>query len=160
MSLTIRSARAEDAPLIFQFVNELAEFEKLSHEVVATEEDIRKTMFGQTPRAFCVIAEWEGKPAGFALFYYNYSTFLAKNGLYLEDLYVREEMRGYGIGKALLAHLAAKAKKEDCGRLEWWVLDWNKASIDFYESLGAQAMKEWTVYRLSDGALNRMAEKA
>ncbi len=160
MSLKIRPARAEDTPLIYQFIYELAEFEQLSHEVVATEKDVRQSLFGQTPRAFCMIAEWEGKPAGFALFFYNYSTFLAKNGLYLEDLYVREEMRGKGIGKALLAHLAAKAKAEGCGRLEWWVLDWNKASIDFYESLGARAMNEWRVYRLSGGALERLAEKA
>lgn len=157
MSLKIRTTDIKDAALILEFIKELAEYEKLSNEVVATHESIEQSLFGDNPKAFCVIAEWEGKPVGFALYFYNYSTFLGQNGIYLEDLYVRKEMRGNGIGKSLLSYLAAKAIAEKCGRLEWWVLDWNKPSIEFYEKLGAEAMDEWTVYRMTGEPLQKLA---
>jgi len=157
MSLNIRHARTEDAELIYQFVTELAEYENLSHEVLATEADIRQTLFGLQPRAYCYIAEWEGRPAGFALYFYNYSTFVGRNGIYLEDIYVRPEFRGKGVGKELLARIAAKAVKENCGRLEWAVLDWNQPAINFYESLSARSINGWTTYRLTGRHLKELA---
>ena len=154
--LTIRPAEPDDAPLIFAFVRELADYERLSHEVVATAEDIRTALFGAEPRVFCDIAEWEGAPAGFALWFYNFSTFRGRCGIYLEDLYVRPAHRGRGLGKALLARLARRCRDEGLARLEWAVLDWNAPSIAFYESLGARPNSEWTVYRLSDDALETL----
>ena len=123
----------------------------------ATQDSLRAALFGPNPRVFCDIAEADGEPAGFALWFYNYSTFLARHGIYLEDLFVRPRFRGRGIGKALLVDLAARTVREGCGRLEWAVLDWNAPSIAFYESLGARAMKEWQVYRLTGDALRRLA---
>ncbi len=157
MSLAIRVATANDVPQILQFIRALADYEKLSHQVVASEEKLRSTLFGQRPAAEVLIAEWQGKAAGFALFFHNYSTFLAKPGIYLEDLFVLPEMRGHGIGKALLITLAQLCVERDCGRLEWSVLDWNKPAIDFYLSLGAQPMDEWTVYRVTGDALSTLA---
>ena len=154
--LTIRPSEPDDAPLIFAFVRELADYERLSHEVVATAEDIRAALFGPEPRVFCDIAEWEGAPAGFALWFYNFSTFRGRCGIYLEDLYVRPAHRGRGLGKALLARLARRCRDEGLARLEWAVLDWNAPSIAFYESLGARPNSEWTVYRLSDDALETL----
>ena len=154
--LTIRPAEPDDAPLIFAFVRELANYERLSHEVVATAEDIRTALFGAEPRVFCDIAEWEGAPAGFALWFYNFSTFRGRCGIYLEDLYVRPAHRDRGLGKALLARLAGRCRDEGLARLEWAVLDWNAPSIAFYESLGARPNSEWTVYRLSDDALETL----
>lgn len=158
MSLVIAPAEPADAALVFSFVRELAEYEKLLHEVEATEEGLAGALFGATPRVFCDIARWNGEPAGFALWFYNYSTFRGRHGIYLEDLFVRPAFRGAGIGKALIRALAARCRDEGLARLEWWVLNWNAPSIAFYESLGAKPMDEWTVYRLSGDALERTAE--
>lgn len=157
MSLVIRPAAAGDAALVLAFVQELALYEKLSHEAVATEADIAAALFGPNPRAFCDIAEWDGQPAGFALWFYNFSTFRGRHGIYLEDLFVRPSLRGHGIGKALIRNLAARCRDEGLARLEWWVLDWNAPSIAFYESLGAVPLDEWTVYRVAGDALDRLA---
>jgi GNAT superfamily N-acetyltransferase len=159
MSATIRDATKADVPLILAFIRELAEYEKLLHEVVATETDIAETLFGSKPSAEVVIAEADGSPVGFALFFHNYSTFAGRPGIYLEDLYVRPEARGKGAGRALLAHLAGVALARGCARLEWAVLDWNRPAIEFYESLGARAMDEWTVYRLSGETLRRASAR-
>jgi GNAT superfamily N-acetyltransferase len=157
----IRPAAEADVPLILRFIRELAEYERLLHEVVATEAKLRETLFGARPAAEVVIAEDEdGEPLGFALFFHNYSTFLAQPGIYLEDLYVRPEARGRGAGRALLAHLARLAKERGCGRLEWWVLDWNESAIRFYGSLGARPMDDWTVFRLTGDDLARLADEA
>lgn len=156
-SLVLRSARREDAALILQFIKELAEYERLLDLVVADEARIEQMLFGEKPYAEVVLAEWDGEPAGFALFFHNFSTFLAKPGIYLEDLFVRPEFRGRGLGKALLKRLAELAVERGCGRLEWAVLDWNKPSIDFYESLHAKPMSEWIVYRLTGDSLEALA---
>ncbi|HSU15597.1 GNAT family N-acetyltransferase [Longimicrobium sp.] len=153
----IRAATGADVSLILRFIRELAEYERLAHEVVATEEGLRETLFGARPYAEVAIAEADGEPAGFALFFHNYSTFLGRPGIYLEDLYVRPEARGKGIGRALLAHLARLAVERGCGRLEWWVLDWNESAIRFYRSLGVQPMDDWTVFRVAGDALRRLA---
>jgi GNAT superfamily N-acetyltransferase len=153
----IRPAAASDVPLILRFIRELAEYERLAHEVVATEDGLCETLFGARPYAEVVIAEEEGEPAGFALFFHNYSTFLGRPGIYLEDLYVRPEMRGRGTGRALLAHLARLAVERGCGRLEWWVLDWNERAIRFYRSLGARPMDDWTVFRVAGDDLHHLA---
>lgn len=155
--LEIRPAEREDVPLILRFIKELAEYEKLSHEVSATEDVLAESLFGERRVAEALLAYSGGEPAGFALFFHNFSTFLGRPGIYLEDLFVRPEFRGLGIGKALLTHLARLAEERGCGRLEWWVLDWNEPSIGFYRSLGAVAMDEWTVYRLSGDELQRLA---
>lgn len=157
MTIRIRKAVKGDAPLILQFVRELAAYEKLADKVIATDADIDGALFGDQPRAFALIAEWDGKPCAFALYFFNFSTFNGKHGVYLEDLFVRESHRGRGIGKALLARLAAVALENDCRRLEWSVLDWNAPSIAFYKSLGAVPMDEWTVYRLAGDALTDLA---
>ena len=155
--ILVREASAADVPLILSFIRELAEYERLTHEVVATEDGLRETLFGEHPYAEVLIAEHDGSPAGFALFFHNYSTFLARPGIYLEDLYVRPPFRGAGIGKELLVRLARLARSRGCGRLEWWVLDWNEPSIGFYEKLGAVPMDDWTVYRVSGAALEGLA---
>ena len=157
MAFEIRNANASDVPLIHQFIRDLADYEKLGHVVVATEAQLRATLFGSTPYAEVIIAEEDGKAAGFALFFHNYSTFLAQRGVYLEDLFVRPSVRGKGLGKALLTWLAAEAVRRDCGRLEWSVLDWNEPSIQFYKSLGAKPMDEWTIFRLTGDALTALA---
>ena len=156
----VREATEDDVPRILQFIRELAEYEKLSHEVVATEQTLRENVFGERRYAEILISEHDGAPAGFALFFHNFSTFLGRPGIYLEDLYVRPEFRGSGVGKALLSRLARLAVERGCGRLEWWVLDWNEPSIGFYEKLGAEPMDDWTVYRVTGGALDRLAEEA
>src|SRR5580704_15407889 len=156
--LAISPANAADVPLILSLINELAEYEKLRHESVATEASIHQALFGPQPRAEAVIARLDAAPAGFALFFHNFSTFLGKAGLYLEDLYVRPAFRGRAIGKSLLSHLAALALERDCGRFQWQVLDWNKPSRDFYESLGAQSDAAWVNYRMTGDALRRLAE--
>lgn len=159
--LQILPATEEDVPLLLDFIRELAAYEKLSHEVVADEETLRRNLFGDGHRgAEAVISTSDGEPAGFALFFHNFSTFLGKPGIYLEDLYVRPEHRGAGVGRGLLAHLARLAKERDCGRLEWWVLDWNEPAIGFYEKIGAEPMDDWTVYRVAGGSLERLAEEA
>lgn len=157
MSLHLRPAARPDTPKIVALIEALAEYEKLRDQCHATVQALEEQLFGEHPRAEVVLAEWEGQVVGFALFFHNFSTFLAKPGIYLEDLFVFPEYRGKGIGKALLTHLARLAKIRDCGRLEWSVLDWNQPSIDFYESLGSRRQAEWHVYRLTGEALNHLA---
>jgi GNAT superfamily N-acetyltransferase len=154
------SAVAADCPLILQFINALAEYEKLLDQVVANESSLRETLFGPDAVAEVLIAEWQHEPAGFALFFPNYSTFLAKPGIYLEDLFVFPQFRGHGLGKALLSRLAALTVKRNGGRLDWSVLDWNQPSIDFYRSIGARPLDEWTQFRLQGDALLNMGKGA
>lgn len=154
----LRPANRHDLPQILQFIEDLADYEKLRDACVATTEALDLHLFGEHPKAEVVIAEYDGVPAGFALFFHNFSTFLAQPGIYLEDLYVKPEFRGHGIGKALLLHLARLASLRGCGRLEWSVLDWNEPSISFYKSLGAVPMDEWTGFRLSGEALQKLAQ--
>ena len=156
MTLTIRAAEAGDAALIVQFIRELAAYEKLSHEVRATEDDIVRDLFASAPLVFCEIAEWAGEPVGFALWFYTYSTFQGRHGIWLEDLFVDPAMRGKGIGKALLVHLARRCMDEELGRLEWWVLDWNAPSIVFYKGQGGVMQEEWTKVRVDGEALRRL----
>jgi GNAT superfamily N-acetyltransferase len=156
VSLSIRPATAADAGLIVKFVMDLAIYERLAHEAKATEADIVRDLFGPAPKAFCDIAEWDGAPVGFALWFYTYSTFQGRHGIWLEDLFVRPEARGRGIGKALLQHLAKRCVAENLGRLEWWVLDWNTPSIEFYKSQGAALEDEWTKCRVDGEALARL----
>lgn len=158
MSLTIRRAVRGDMALVLSFIRELADYEKLLSEVVATEGELEAALMAENPKAFCEIAEWNGEPAGFALWFYNFSTFRGRHGIYLEDLYVRPACRGFGIGKALLQNLARRCIAEGLPRLEWWVLDWNEPSIRFYRSIGAEPMDEWTVQRVSGKALERLAK--
>ena len=158
MALSIQPAGRGDAGLVLALIRELAEYERLLHEVDATEDAIRAALFGDHPRAFAEIAAWDGEPAGFALWFYNFSTFRGRHGIYLEDLFVRPAHRGRGIGKALLRHLAQRCIEEGLPRLEWWVLDWNEPALRLYRSLGAVAMDEWTVQRLTGAALARLAE--
>ena len=155
--LTLRFAEAADTGLILELVRELAEYERLSHEVRADVPTLRDALFGARPAAEVVIAEHEGRPAGFALFFGNFSTFVGRPGIYLEDLFVRPAFRRLGIGRALLTWLAALAAERGCGRLEWAVLDWNKPAIDFYRTLGATPMDQWTVFRVAGPALAELA---
>jgi len=153
MSIRIEPASPADVPMILTLIKELAEFEKLAHEVTATEAQVREALFGAKPGAEVVMARIGDEVAGFALYFHNFSTFLAKPGIYLEDLYVRQKFRGQGAGEALLRHLAKTALARGCGRLEWSVLDWNQRAIDFYKSLGAVPMNEWTIYRVTGPSL-------
>lgn len=157
-TLILRSAAPDDISLIRDLIRELAEYERLSHECVVTEERLRETLFGERTYAEVILALWEGEPAGFALFFHNYSTFLGKPGLYLEDLFVRPAARGQGIGKALMRRLASIAKDRGCGRFEWSVLTWNKPSIEFYKKMGAIAKDDWVTMRLSGEKLARLAD--
>lgn len=157
MSLAIRRARPDEAGLVLSLVRELAEYEKLLHEVEASEAMIAEALFGHDPRLFCEIAEWDGEAAGFAVWFVNFSTFSGRSGIYLEDLFVRPAQRGNGIGKALLVHLAKQCVDNGWSRLQWSVLDWNTPSIEFYKSLGAVMMDEWTVCRLNGPALMALA---
>ena len=157
MTLEIRFAERADVPVILRLIKALSVYEKLEDKVVATEEKVDRALFGGRPYAETIIAELDGKPVGFALFFHNFSTFLAQPGIYLEDLFVEPEQRGAGIGRALLARLAQIAVERECGRLEWAVLDWNKDAIGFYERLGAKPNDEWTVYRLAGEALRSLA---
>jgi GNAT superfamily N-acetyltransferase len=156
----IRNATPADVAIILQFIRELADYEKLLHCVEATEEKLAQDLFGPKVSAEVLIAELDGSPVGFALFFSNYSTFLARPGIYLEDLYVRESARGKGLGLQLIAHLAKLALARGCARLDWSVLDWNTPAIHFYRSIGAKAQSEWTVQRLTGEALQHMATKA
>ncbi len=157
MSATVRPANEGDVGLILSFIRGLAEYEKLAHEVVATEADLRRTLFGPQPQAQVLIGNWNDRPIGFCLFFRNYSTFLGKHGLYIEDLFVLPESRGHGVGKALLKAVAKIAVEQGCGRMEWSVLDWNESAIQFYRSLGATPMNEWTVQRLAPFDFQRLA---
>jgi GNAT superfamily N-acetyltransferase len=156
MRAVIRSATVEDLPIIAQLIRELAEYERLSHEVAFKEEDLREHLFGKRRYAEVLIAEDGGAPVGFALFMHNFSTFLARPGIYLEDLFVRPAHRGKGHGKALLQQLARIAIERGCGRFEWAVLDWNTPAIDFYRSLGAKPMHDWTIFRVADDELVKL----
>jgi len=156
-AFTLRPAKAEDAPLILQFIKDLAEYERLSHVVVVTEEQLRETLFGGRPVAEVILGFEGEEAAAFALFFHNYSTFLGRLGIYLEDLFVRPEFRRRGYGKIMLSQLAKIAVERECGRLEWSVLNWNQPAIDFYKSLGAKAMDEWTVFRLTGKGLGALA---
>lgn len=157
MTVSVRPATPADAALVHQFILDLADYEKLLDTVEATLADTEAALFGDNPRAFADIAEIDGEPVGFALWFYNYSTFVGRHGIYLEDLFVRPSARGSGAGKALLANLARRCVDENLGRLEWAVLDWNAPSIAFYDSLGAAAMDEWIVRRLTGEPLRRLA---
>jgi GNAT superfamily N-acetyltransferase len=159
-AITIRPARRDEVPLVLEFIRDLARYEHLEHEVSASEAELNEVLFGDRPYAEVVFACSGGNPVGFALFFHNFSTFRGRPGIYLEDLYVRPEARGRGIGRRLLAHLARTAVERRCARLEWAVLDWNEPSIGFYRSLGAVAMDEWTVFRLTDDALALLARSA
>jgi Sortase and related acyltransferases len=156
MTLTIRPAARADAATILRFIRELAAYEKLEHEVKATAADLERDLFGDTPRVFADIAEWEGQPVGFTLWFYTYSTFQGRHGIWLEDLYVDPALRGKGIGKALLVNLAQRCVREELGRFEWWVLDWNEPSIAFYKSQGGVMQDEWTKVRIDGDALARL----
>lgn len=158
--LHIRSAQPDDVGLIIGFIRELAEYEKLSDQVVVDPAQMREHLFGTRPFAEVLIGEVDGAAAGFALFFHNYSTFLGKPGIYLEDLYVRSSARGTGLGTALLGKLASLAIERGCGRLEWSVLDWNEPAIDFYKRLGAQPLDDWTQYRLTGPALHELSQRS
>ncbi|HEY9212864.1 MAG TPA: GNAT family N-acetyltransferase [Ancylobacter sp.] len=158
MSLNIREVRPGEAGLILEFVRELADYEHLLDHVEASVENIDGALFGPSPRAFCDIAEWDGEPAGIALWFYNFSTFRGRHGLYLEDLFVRPAFRGKGIATSLMRNLAQRCMNEGLGRFEWWVLDWNEPAIKFYRSIGAAPMNEWTVQRVTGDALRALAE--
>ncbi len=157
--LALRPALESDLDLILQFVRELAEYEHLSHMVVDDRERMRASLFGERPYAEVVIAQVAGVPAGFALFFHNFSTFLAKPGIYLEDLFVRPQFRGAGVGKALLLYVGKLARERDCGRYEWAVLDWNQPAIDFYQGLGAAPMDEWRLMRVTGEALDALGQR-
>ena len=158
MSLSIRPARPGEAALALQFVRELAEYERLGNEVVATEAMLDAALFGENPRVSCDFAEWEGEPVGFAVWYVDFSTFSGRTGIFLEDLFVRPAFRGKGIGKALMVHLAQQCARHGAANLQWAVLDWNTPSIEFYKSLGAEMMDEWTVCRVGGQALTALAQ--
>lgn len=154
---TIKTATISDVPVILDFIKELAEYEKLSHEVVATEETLEQTLFGDKAYAEVIIGYLNNEPVSFALYFYNFSTFLGRPGIYLEDLFVKPRARGQGIGRKMFSYLARLAKDRNCGRLEWWVLNWNESAIGFYKTLGAQPMSEWTVYRLTGESLHSLS---
>lgn len=159
-TITIRAASVADTALLLALIRALAEYEKLAHECVASEDSLREHLFGARPYAEAIIAEADGEPAGFALFFHNYSTFVGKPGIYLEDLFVQPAFRGLGIGKRLLAEVARIGVERGCGRYEWTVLDWNEPAIRFYQSLGAEMKREWIINRVSGAALNRLAQLA
>ena len=156
-SLRIRPANTGDCALILKFIQALADYEKLLHKVNATEADLLSSLFGEKPAAEVLIAEWRGEPAGFALYFSNYSTFLARSGIYLEDLFVHPDFRGLGIGRSLLAHLAQLTIERNGARLDWSVLDWNRTAIEIYRGIGAKAMAEWIPFRLEGDALEQLA---
>jgi len=158
--LVVRFAREEDTALVLSFIRELAEYERLAHEVVADEDLLRENLFGARRHAEVLLAELEGEPAGFALFFHNFSTFVGRPGIYLEDLFVRPQHRGLGIGTVLLARLARLAVERGCGRLDWAVLDWNEPAMEFYRGLGARCLEDWKIFRLDGEALHTMAHRA
>jgi GNAT superfamily N-acetyltransferase len=158
IGLTLRFAEANDVPVILELIKELADYEKLSHEVVATEENLKKSLFGDHPLAEVIIADYLSKPVGFSLFFHNFSTFLGQPGIYIEDIYIKAEHRGMGIGKTILVSLARLAVERGCGRIEWSVLDWNINALNFYNDLGARAMDGWTVFRLTGEKLSNLSK--
>lgn len=155
--VSVRPLQPEDIPLLLHFIHGLAEYERLGHEVSATEAGLRSVFFGDTPRAFALIAEYEGIPAGYAVYFYNVSTFLGLYGIYLEDIFILPEFRGKGLGKYLLSHLAFKATSEGCAMMEWCVLDWNDPAMEFYHAMGAHPVREWVTYRLSGEGLQQLS---
>ncbi len=157
IGLTLRFATADDIPVILELIKELADYEKLSHEVMATEEMLKKSLFGERPVAEVIIADYLIKPVRFSLFFHNFSTFLGRPGIYIEDIYIKPEHRGMGIGKTILSYIATLAVERDCGRLEWCVLDWNITALNFYNGLGARALDEWTVCRLTGDTLSNLS---
>jgi GNAT superfamily N-acetyltransferase len=157
MNVSIRAATATDTPLVLAFIRDLAKYEQLSSECHATEEQVRQTLFSDRPAAECLLAYVDNEPAGFAVFYTNYSTFLARPGLYVEDLFVKPTFRKRGVGRALMHHIAKLANQRKCGRMEWTVLDWNEPAIEFYRGLGAQPLEEWRIFRLTGSALAQYA---
>lgn len=159
IGLTLRFATADDVPVILEFIKELADYEKLSHEVVATEEKLKGSLFGERPVAEVIICEYMTKPVGFSLFFHNFSTFLGQPGIYIEDIYIMPEHRGKGFGKTILIYLARLAIERGCGRIEWSVLDWNINALNFYNDLGAQAMDGWTVFRLTGNTLTNLSNE-
>jgi GNAT superfamily N-acetyltransferase len=159
IGLSLRFANENDVPVILEFINELAEYEKLSHEVVATEENLKKSLFEEQTNVEVIIAEYLTKPVGFCLFFHNFSTFLGKPGIYIEDIYIRLEHRGLGFGKSILCFLAKLAMERDCGRIEWSILDWNINALNFYNDLGASALDGWTVYRISEDSLSDLSKE-
>jgi GNAT superfamily N-acetyltransferase len=159
-TITIRAAISSDVSQVLEFIRELAEYEKLIHEVTVTQEALGLSLFGKKPYAEVLLAFVGEKPAGFCLFFHNYSTFVGKPGIYIEDIFVRPEFRGIGIGKRFFEELGRLAIARDCGRIEWWVLDWNQPAIDFYTSLGAKPMDEWTVYRITQDKFAALYEKS
>ena len=158
MSLAIRTAEPRDTPLILDFIRELAEYERAPDAVVATEAGLQELLFGAAPRVFCDIAEWDGEPAGFCLWFYNFSTWRGRHGIYLEDLFVRPRWRGHGIGKRLMALLAARCVDQGLDRMDWAVLEWNELAIGVYRGLGAQVLDDWRMCRLTGDALEALAE--
>ncbi|MGA1158966.1 MAG: GNAT family N-acetyltransferase [Candidatus Nanopelagicaceae bacterium] len=154
----IRPAVKEDAPIILQLIKELAEYEKAPNEVIATVKDIEATIFAEDPKVFCELVEIDGNVVGMAIWFLNYSTWQGRHGIYLEDLYIKPEFRGKGFGKALLQHLARICSERGYGRFQWWVLDWNSPAIEFYHSIGAVPMSEWTVFRVSGEPLKKLAD--
>lgn len=158
--MQIRAARREETSIILELIKDLAEYEKAPDQVEASETEILATIFATDPKVFCDVVEADGEIAGMAIWFLNYSTWQGKHGIYLEDLYIRPEFRGRGFGKALLEHLASICLERGYGRFQWWVLDWNSPAIEFYRSIGAEAMSEWTVYRVSGSALGDLARKA
>ena len=157
-SLQLRDARVEDLSVIDRLVRGLARYERLEHEVRATEQDMRAALFGAHPKVFALICEWDGQPAGLCIWFYNFSTFLGRHGIYVEDIFVEPEHRGRGIGSAIFRHLAQRAVAEGCGRLEWSVLNWNEPAIGFYRGIGAQAMNDWHIQRVTGEALRELAD--
>lgn len=157
--MNIVRATKKDCTVILELIKELAQFEKAAEEVVATKEDLEKTLFQDNPSAFCDLAIVDGQVIGFALWFLNYSTWQSKYGIYLEDLYVKTDYRGQGVGRKLLSHLARICIDNGYGRLQWWVLDWNSEAIKFYESIGAKPMDEWTVWRVSETSLKKLADQ-
>jgi GNAT superfamily N-acetyltransferase len=156
--IRISPATAQDVPQILSFIRKLADYEKLSHAAVATEDHLHEHLFGARPMAEVVLAYWNDVPAGFALFFHNFSTFVGKPGIYLEDLFVEPEFRGHGLGKALLVHLAKIGRDRGCGRLEWSVLNWNEPAIGFYKRIGAVPLNDWTIFRLDAAGIGKLAD--
>lgn len=159
-SLRLRDAVPDDLATVDRLIRALAKYERLEHEVQGTLEQLRKALFGPQPKVFALICEWDGKPVGLCVWFYNYSTFLGRHGIYIEDIFVEPEARGRGIGRAIFRHLAQRAVAEDCGRIEWQVLDWNEPAIKFYSAIGAQPRKGWHVQRVTGDALKRLAQGA
>lgn len=156
----IRPATLNDTPLILEFIRQIADYERLAHEVLATEDSLRESLFGPRPVAEVLLGFLDGRPAGYAVFFHNFSTFLGRAGLYLEDILVKPELRGCGLGEALLRHVARIAVERKCGRIEWAVLDWNEPAINFYRKLGAMPMNEWTLFRMTGDALQQLGAAA